>query len=501
MFPAPKRDAGGATYSRMGIMGPGIMSILSALILLISLGGLVSAQDAPVTAQPGGDLPGDPSIQLVQVASGLADPINVAIPDDGSGRVFIVERIGLISILDADGKLLPNPFLDLTELVKIDFLEQGLLGLAFHPDYAENGLFYVNFTDYHTNGDTFIMEFKVSADNPDVADRKSGRLLLSIDQPYINHNGGTIKFGPDGYLYIAMGDGGLGGDPYGVAQRTDTLLGKILRIDVNPSDSHPYSIPEDNPFADAGVVQSNGITDVIGETSGLSLEAADYHPGARPEIWAIGLRNSWQFSFDRETHDLYIPDVGQVTWEEINFEPAGTEGGQNYGWDWLEGSHCYPASITECSRTQVGVLPVAEYKHGPEGCSITGLGIYRGDAHPDLDGIYFASDWCTGKIWGLAPGQDGSWQFEQLLDTELFLTGSGEDPSNGDLYLTSCACQFDRQYDPSANPQGTVWKLVSIDQVPEGAVTAPLTPSETETATPATNDGAADTVEATPAEG
>jgi len=251
-------------------------------------------------------------------------------------------------------------------------------------------------------------------------------------------------------------------------------LGKLLRIDVNPSGTQPYSIPPDNPFAGAGVVQSNGISDVIGETSGLSLEAADYHPAARPEIWALGLRNPWQFSFDRVTGDLYIADVGQVTWEEINFEPAGTPGGQNYGWDWLEGSHCYPASVAECPRTQVGVLPVAEYKHGSDGCDVTGLGIYRGDTYADLGGIYFASDWCSGKVWGLARDDAGIWQFEELLDTELLLTGGGEDPSNGDLYLTACACQFSRQYDAFEDPQGTVWKLVSADEVPDGAEVAPL---------------------------
>lgn len=454
-------------HSRLG-------ALLASLVILVSLGGMVAAQDAPTPAQPGGDLPGDPRIQLVKVAGGLADPVNVAIPDDGSGRVFIVERVGRIRVLDANGSLLEEPFLDLTQLVQNDYLEQGLLGLAFHPDYAENGLFYVNFTDYHTNGDTFVMEFKVSDDDPNVANRESGRLLLAIDQPYVNHNGGTIKFGPDGYLYIAMGDGGLGGDPYGVAQRTDTLLGKLLRIDVNPSGAAPYGIPPDNPFADAQVVQSNGITDVIGETSGLSLEAADYHPAARPEIWALGLRNPWQFSFDAETGDLYIADVGQVTWEEVNFAPAGTAGGQNYGWDWLEGSHCYPASVTDCSRSQVGVLPVAEYKHGEDGCDITGLGVYRGDNFPELDGIYFVSDWCSGKIWGLARDDEGTWQFQELLDTELLLTGGGENPADGALYLTACSCQFSRDYNAEDDPQGTVWMLVSADQVPEGAETAPL---------------------------
>jgi glucose/arabinose dehydrogenase len=418
-------------------------------------------------------LPGNPSLQLVKVAGGLADPVNVAAPNDGSGRLFIVERVGRVRILERDGTLDEKPFIDLGDLIQTAYLEQGLLGLAFHPDYKNNGLFYVNFTDYHTNGDTFVMEFKVSANDPNQADRESGRLLLDIDQPYVNHNGGTIKFGPDGYLYVALGDGGMGGDPYNNAQNTSSLLGKLLRIDVTPQGDRPYTIPEDNPFADARVVQSNAFTDQIGETEGKSLEAAAYHPAARPEIWAYGLRNPWQFSWDRKTGDLYIADVGQVTWEEIDFEPAGSPGGQNYGWDWQEASHWYPAAVTSCDRAQVGVVPVAEYKHGDDGCDVTGIGIYRGQASPSLDGTYFASDWCTGKVWGLARDGSGAWRFQELLDTALQSTGAGEDEA-GELYLTTCVCEFTRYYDPLENPRGSVWRLMSADKVPAGAETAPL---------------------------
>ena len=440
----------------------------------------VMAQDAtPVVdiavvppAQPGGTLPGDPQIQLIKVAEGLADPVNIAAPHDGSDRLFIVERVGRIRILDQDGALLPEPFLDLTELVQNDYLEQGLLGLAFHPDYANNGRFFVHFTDYHTNGDNFIMEFGVSDEDPNVANREGGRLLLAVDQPYVNHNGGSIHFGPDGYLYIGIGDGGLGGDPYDTAQDRSELLGKLLRIDVDADGGRAYGIPEDNPYSQARIVQSNSITDVIGETEGLSLEAAYYHPAARPEIWAYGLRNPWQFSFDPATGDLYIADVGQVTWEEINFQPADSPGGQNYGWDFQESAHCYPADVSECPRSQVGTAPVAEYKHGEEGCSITGIGIYRGEEFPSLDGIYFNSDWCTGRFWGLTRGDDGAWIYQQLLDTGLLVTGAGVDET-GNLYATACACEFSRQYDPFENPQGTVWQIVAADQVPEGAETAP----------------------------
>lgn len=259
-----------------------VLAVCLSLCMVIP--GLLAWQDAsaqvatPVVdlnttlpVQPGGTLPGNPEIQLVKVAGGLADPVNVAAPNDGSGRLFIVERVGRIRILDADGNLLDEPFLDLTELVQNDYLEQGLLGLAFHPDFANNGRFYVNFTDYHTNGDTFVMEFVVSDDDPNVANREGGRLLLAVDQPYVNHNGGTIHFGPDGYLYIGLGDGGLGGDPYDTAQDRASLLGKLLRIDVDPVGGLAYGIPADNPYSQARIVQSNSITDVIGETEGLSL--------------------------------------------------------------------------------------------------------------------------------------------------------------------------------------------------------------------------------------
>ena len=464
---------------------------LAAIQMLISSPRVGAQQATPVVetsttppAQPGGTLPGDPRIQLVKVAEGLADPVNIAAPDDGSGRLFVVERVGRIRIIDQDGNLLPEPFLDLTELVQNDYLEQGLLGLAFHPDYANNGRFFVHFTDYHTNGDNFIMEFRVSEDDPNVAVREGGRLLLAVDQPYVNHNGGTIHFGPDGYLYIGIGDGGLGGDPYDTAQDRSLLLGKLLRIDVDAAGGLAYGIPADNPYSPARIVQSNSITDVIGETEGLSLEAAYYHPAARPEIWAYGLRNPWQFSFDPETGDLYIADVGQIAWEEINYQPAGSPGGQNYGWDFQESGHCYPADVSECPRSQVGTLPVAEYAHGEEGCSITGIGVYRGEEYASLDGIYFNSDWCSGRFWGLTRGDDGGWIYQELLDTGLLVTGAGSDEM-GNLYATACECVFSRQYDPFENPQGTVWRIVAADQVPEGAETSPVDAAAEEEATPA----------------
>jgi glucose/arabinose dehydrogenase len=414
--------------------------------------------------QPTGTLPGEPAIQLVQVAGGLIDPVNVAAPLDGSGRLFIVERVGRIRIVQ-DGELLEEPFLDITAEVKTDFLEQGLLGLAFHPSYAENGRFFVYYIDYRTNGDSFLVEFSVSEDDPNVADPASARVLLTHDQPFINHNGGTVKFGPDGYLYWVMGDGGMAGDPYKNAQDLSNLLGKILRIDVDvdngPGGRPGYAIPEDNPFAGQVIFST--------EANNLAQDGS-YIPDARPEIYAYGLRNPWEFSFDRDTGDLYIADVGQNAWEEINFLPAGSEPGANFGWPILEGSNCYPPGA-ECSA--FGVLPVAEYENSSDvGCSITGIGSYRGEEFPNLDGIYFVSDFCTGIVWGLTRGEDGVWHFAELLDTSLLVTGAGEDEA-GDLYVAACNCQFGRNYDPYADPGGTVWRIVAADQVPEGAETAP----------------------------
>jgi glucose/arabinose dehydrogenase/uncharacterized cupredoxin-like copper-binding protein len=404
-------------------------------------------------------LPGSPSIQLVKVVDGLADPVNVAAPNDGSGRLFVVERVGRIRIVQ-DGELLEEPFLDISENVKIDFQEQGLLGLAFHPDSATNGRFFIYYTDYQTNGDSFLVEYAVS-DDPNVADPESGRVLLTQDQPFVNHNGGTIHFGPDGYLYVTLGDGGLAGDPYHNAQNINTLLGKILRIDVDTDDARGYTIPEDNPFG--GQVLESAVASALAQNGG-------YMPGARPEIWLYGLRNAWQFSFDSATGDLYIADVGQGLWEEVNFLPAGSEGGNNFGWPHMEGAHCYPAG-SDC--TVFGTLPVAEYGHVDDSCSITGVGVYRGSESPSLDGIYLTADYCSGKVWGLARNESDSWIFAELLDTEQLIAGAGADEA-GELYITTCTCDFDRSYDPEEELGGAVWRVVQSDAVPAGAETAPM---------------------------
>jgi glucose/arabinose dehydrogenase len=389
--------------------------------------------------------------------------------------------------------VLEEPFLDISGRVSTQFLEQGLLGLAFHPNYAENGYFFVNYTDFRTNGKTFVVRYQVSDDDPNRADPGSAKVILTQDQPYVNHNGGTIRFGPDGYLYIGLGDGGLAGDPHRTAQAVDSLLGKMLRIDVDTDDDVPYAIPADNPFVEGQLMESD-------EANRLGQTGA-YVPVAQPEIWALGLRNPWQFSFDRETGDLYIADVGQQLWEEINLEPADSPGGRNYGWPWLEGTQCFLETGEGCA--EVGTLPVAEYNHADGGCSITGIGIYRGEAYPELAGIYFNSDYCTGKVWGLSQAGDGSWRYEELLDTGLLVTGAGEG-EDGALYATSCECTFGRDYDPFANRAGAVWRIVPEGQVSDGAETAPIDAEAAETPDPESEDeddpaDVAEDREATPA--
>jgi glucose/arabinose dehydrogenase len=432
-------------------------------------------------AQLGGDLAGDPQIQLVEVVSGLQKPVNVAFPPDDSGRIFVVEQGGTIRIINADGSVEPDPFLDLSTTTAYDSSEQGLLGLAFHPDYAENGRFFVDYNDRYISGAIVISEFQVDDQNPNQAEPKSERPLLVIDKPFPQHNAGTLRVGPDGFLYISTGDGGSQGDAYDNAQSRFSLLGKILRIDVDANSvGQPYGIPADNPFAGPGRYDNpfpgQPPEDVNGKRDKRDKGGAKANPKeqkhrspVRPEIWALGFRNPWQFSFDPETGDFYVGDVGAGNWEEIDYQPAGSVAGQNYGWDWLEGSHCYPEELTECPRQQVGVLPVAEYAHGDDGCSITGLGVYRGEEYPSLDGIYFSGDFCTGKVRGLQRDGNGIWQFEDLLDTQLQISGSGQDAS-GALYVTSLGSITGED----GGAGGALWRLVSADKVPEGATTAPL---------------------------
>jgi len=350
-----------------------------------------NSKDAKVSASGAAGFPA--ALTLTPVAKGLKEPTAIAHAGDGSRRLFILEQDGTIRIV-RKGTVIATPFLDIRSLVRSGG-ERGLLGIAFPPDFASGKTFYVNYTDRNGIGNTSIDSFRVGSD-PDRAAPATRKKLLGIVQPFANHNGGQLAFGPDGFLYIGTGDGGSGGDPHGNGQSKDTLLGKILRIDVR-SGTTPYAVPKANPFGN--------------------------------EIWAYGLRNPWRFSFDRETGDLYIADVGQNEVEEIDFQPAGAGAGANYGWSVMEGSRCFKKR--GCKSDGL-TLPVAEYLQGKGDCSVTGGYVYRGSIEK-LRGIYFFGDFCSGRIWGLRKS-GASWSTQLLTDTTYSISTFGED-ENGELYL------------------------------------------------------------------
>jgi glucose/arabinose dehydrogenase len=375
--------------------------VLSSRKWLVSvLGAAVGASGCGSDSEPGNGR--GTGARLEAIASGLSSPLYLTAPP-GDPRLFIVEQTGAIRVVQ-DGALLPTPFLDLSGQVSIGG-EQGLLGLAFYPDYATSGRFVVHYTD--VAGDTQVSSFQVSAD-PNVADAASEQTILTADQPYANHNGGQILFGPDGFLYLGLGDGGSSDDPEGRGQNLSELLGSILRLDVQAGSG--YTVPADNPF--------------VGQ------------PEAQPEIWSYGLRNPWRFSFDRLTGDLYIADVGERRLEEVDVAAAedGAGRGTNYGWDIMEGSECLGGG--QCNQTGL-TLPAFEYRHD-EGCSITGGYVYRGSAIPALQGLYFFADFCQGWVrsfryaggealeltdWpGLAPGGTIS-SFGEDASGELYVMG------------------------------------------------------------------------------
>lgn len=347
-------------------------------------------------------LPDPAGYQWQMFISGLRRPVDLAGPKDVPGKLFALEQAGVIRIIQ-DGVLLPEPFLDIRDRVGSGGNEQGLLGIAFHPQFIKNGYFYVNYTD--KQGNTVIAKFSAILDgNPNLkADLASESILLQVDQPYANHNGGQMVFGPDGYLWIGLGDGGGQGDPNGNSQSSQTLLGKILRIDVD--NASPYVIPPDNPYANGG---------------GL------------PEIWAIGLRNPWRFSFDRLTGDLFIGDVGQNSLEEIDHLPVGyVSKPVNFGWNKREGSHPY---TDQANANTTGLTePIFDYGHDL-GCSVTGGFVYRGVDLPDLQGVYIFGDYCSGLIWGSVPKDQNSWDTRILFSTAYRIASFGED-QNGEIYL------------------------------------------------------------------
>jgi glucose/arabinose dehydrogenase len=360
-------------------------AILTALICgLVFLYGAASWGAVAIKAKP--------------VITGLSSPVDITHAGDGSGRLFIVLQGGRIVSFDGV-QILSPPFLDITSLVSSGG-ERGLLGAAFHPNYVGNGFFYVSYTN--TAGASVIARYSVSLD-PNRADPTSGVIILTIPQPFSNHNGGQLHFGPDGYLYIGVGDGGSGGDPQNNGQDLGTLLGKILRIDVDSG--LPFTVPPDNPFV--GIV------------------------GARDEIWSFGLRNPWRFSFDRLTGDMFIGDVGQNSWEEVNFQPSTSTGGENYGWRLMEGNSCFNPA-TNCNNGTL-TLPILVYDHGV-GCSVTGGYRYRGSKNPNLNGLYLYGDFCTGLIWGAQEDGLGGWNTTVLLDTNFSISTFGEDES-GEIYF------------------------------------------------------------------
>lgn len=342
----------------------------------------------------------DPLVRPELVVAGIGQPTGIVSTSDATdSRLFVLEQGGFIRIINAARKLVEKPFLDISAKVAPGG-EMGLLGLVFHPQYKENGYFYVNYVDKNQN--TIIARYTVSAD-ANTADPASEKILFTLKQPYANHNGGDLVFGPDGYLYIALGDGGSGGDPENRAQNKSEYFGKILRIDVNKGD--PYSIPSTNPFVDEA--------------------------GTKPEIWALGLRNPWRISFDKKTGDLYIADVGQGELEEVNVQKSTSKGGENYGWRCYEGKQAY--KLDGCKSNSEYVMPVLEYDHKQDRCSITGGYVYRGEKYPALVGKYFYGDYCNGQLF-YANNKNNTWT-NTLVATTPYLISTFGQGSDGELYF------------------------------------------------------------------
>ena len=381
------------------------LSLLSLGVLLVSLsgcGGGASSTGSNLPSPPGPP----PMLGLSNFLTGLSAPVGLEPPSDGTNRLFVVEQGGAIRIIQ-NGSIRATPFLDLTSKAESGG-EKGLLGLAFHPSFSRNGRFYVNYTRRLSSGQlqSVIAEYMVSTGDPNQADPSRERQLLIVDQPFDNHKGGQLAFGPDGFLYIGLGDGGSERDPLGNGQNKNTLLGKILRIAVDPpfTPGKQYAIPPDNPFVSGG---------------------------ALPEIWAYGLRNPWRFSFDRGTGRLFAGDVGQDSWEEVDII---TKGG-NFGWNLMEGAHCFPPG-SSCNTGGL-LLPIAEYGHNAAGGeAIIGGFVYRGSAISGLVGTYVFGDLSSGHLWGLKQDASGNWQQTLVLTHSLTVSSFGQDAA-GELYLVN----------------------------------------------------------------
>ena len=387
-------------YRRL-LRGISIVALLALSTVLLECGGSSSSPAPPAPAPPAAPPPSGPLVlTLTPVLSGLNSPVDLQNAADGSGRLFVVEQQGQIRIV-SNNSLVPTPFLDITSLVDFGG-EKGLLGLAFHPAYSQNRRFFVNY-DRVVSGQmqTVIAEFQTSASNPNQADPNSQRILFTVNQPFPNHKGGQLAFGPDGFLYIGLGDGGSAGDPLGNAQNRQVLLGKMLRIDVDhTSPGLQYAIPSDNPFL-------NGVD--------------------RGEVWAYGLRNPWRFSFDVPSGRLFVADVGQDKFEEIDI----LQKGGNFGWNIMEGLHCFKPS-SGCNMTGL-ILPITEYDHS-QGDAVIGGYVYRGPAIPRLSGTYLFSDFESGTIWGLTENSTGQWTRSQLIAGGRNISSFGRDEA-GELYV------------------------------------------------------------------
>jgi len=391
------------------------LGVVCGVCLLLTSCAKGCGREAPPGPPPGAGL----TLTLAVVAKGLTKPIGIYNAGAGDDRLFIVGQPGRITIVRPDGTVLPAPFLDLTDRVESGANETGLLGVAFHPRYAETGYFYVNYTA--TVGgrlETRISRFSVTADR-NAADPKSEKILLTVAQPFPNHNAGDLHFGPDGFLYIPLGDGGSAGDPNNNAQTMTTILGKIIRIDVDARAGSPpdcvgkgtggYTIPITNPM-----------TDGAGHTC--------------DEIWASGLRNPWRSSFDRLTGDFYLADVGQEKWEEIDLQPSGEPGGENYGWRCYEGTHEYNPDGCELEHD---IAPIFEYGHEGGHCSVIGGYVYRGARYPAMAGRYIFTDYCSGTFWDLVPDDAGEWTATAHANLAVFgYTSFGEDAA-GELYVVN----------------------------------------------------------------
>ena len=410
-----------ATRTNTGVNGKmrhsglgAVARMFSALIACVVLLQPAIASGAPPAPGETGEGATDwPAVTLRRMPGEYQAPVHLTHAGDGSGRLFVVEKRGVVRIIQR-GQTLAQPFLDISDRVNSECPECGLFSIAFPTDYATSGYFFASYTakedladpeptdkDNDSGNDSVIARFRLSSD-PNRADAASEEPILIRNQPFRNHNGGQIAFGPDGYLYFGLGDGGQGGDPLNSGQSTDTLLGKMLRLEVGASGA--YTVPVSNPFKDS--------TEYL------------------PEIWATGLRNPWRFSFDRLTGDLYIADVGQGEHEEISFQPSTSTGGENYGWNVMEGAHCYEADT--CDQTGL-TLPVHEYGRQPGNCaSVTGGFVYRGP-YSNWQGVYFFADYCTGIISGLRRTSN-TWLPNDLLNTEISITSFGEDEA-GELYV------------------------------------------------------------------